>query len=152
MPTLASKTLALPRMTHGAPDGLVQGGAGDEDRREQVGVVAAGERVVDDDALAAEDVDRLAVEAEENAVHRRELGERVDDLGEARLHGGAAAAGLELRGQVDGGDAVGDREPEELRSFRDRGAEPVAVLEGVGALEQRVDRGGSDALCGGSVR
>ena len=44
----------------------------------------------------------------------------------------AAAARLELGGQVDAGDPVLDLEAEELRAARDRGAEAVALLEGVG--------------------
>ena len=100
--------------------------------------------MVDHDSLAAEHVDRLAVEAEDDALHARELRDREGDLGEPRLHRRAAAARLELRGEVDAGDPVVDREPEELRPVGDRRPQAVPLLEGVGPLEQRLERGGAD--------
>ena len=124
MPTFASKTLALPRITTGLSTDWFSAGLVTRIGRQEVGVVAARQRVVDDDPLAAEHVDRLAVEAEEDALHGRELRERVDDLREPRLHRRAAAARLELRGQVDAGDPVLDLEAEELRAVRDRRASP----------------------------
>ena len=55
----------------------------DEDRRQLVVVVGASLRSVEDDALAAEDGDGLALDLEDDRLDRRELGERVDDLRKA---------------------------------------------------------------------
>ena len=56
-------------------------------------------------------VDRLAVELELDAVDRRELGQRVHDLGKAAEDRRRSPTRLELAGQVDGGDPALDRRP-----------------------------------------
>src|SRR3954447_7261314 len=61
----------------GAPRGPVR-----EDDRELVDVVGPIDGLVEEDALAAECLARLAVDLEEDGLHGRELGQGVDDLGE----------------------------------------------------------------------
>ena len=65
-----------------------------------------------------------------------------------RLHRRAAAAGLELLRQVDRGDAVGDRDPEQRRAVGDRRVHRRAGrhLGLVGAGQQLAHRGGRDGL------
>jgi hypothetical protein len=117
----------------------------DEDRGQEISVVLAGDRLVHDHAFAAEHVDSLAVELEEDTLDRGELGERVDDLCDPHVHGRGAAARLELRCEVDRGDAVGHRQAEKLGAGRDLRAHRGRLLPRSRALEQRLHRRGSDA-------
>ena len=124
----------------------------DEDRRQLVVEPRPADRPVEDDPLAAEDRHDRAVDLEQDRVDRRELGQRVDDLGEAELGRRAAAAGRELARQVDRRDAVLDRQPQQLRAGRDRARDRLeAVALDRGAREQRVHRRGRDASVFGTV-
>ena len=120
----------------------------DEDRRQLVVVVLAAHRVVEDHALAAEHGHGFAVELEQDAVDRRELGERVHDLGEPGEDRRAAAAGLELARQVDRRDAVRDRQAEQGRAVGDGGVHrgPGGHLGVVRTLEERAHRRGRHGL------
>ena len=113
----------------------------DEDVRQLVVEVGTTDRAVQDDALAAEDGHGLPVDLEHDRLDGRELGERVDDLGEPIAHRGRAAARVELGGQVDRRDAVLDREAEQIGARRDRrGDRPAAGLLGRRSGQQGVHR------------
>ena len=119
----------------GDPSGVAERGAEgrsvDEHRRQLIGEVRTADGTVQDDPFAAEHGHRLALDLEDDRLDGRELGQRVDDLGEAELHRGRAAARIELGREVDGRDAVLDGQAEQVGAGRDRGTDRrVAVTAG----------------------
>ena len=138
--TVASKTFAVPAIRRGLFYLRTDPGSRYGDRGQQVLVIRPGLRVVENDAFAGEDVDGLPIELEVHSLDRRELGQRVYDLGEAHHRREAAAAGLELRAEINGGDAVLDRDVEELRPLGDRGRDSRRRLHVGRAGEERLER------------
>ena len=73
-------------------------------------------RPIEHDPLRTERGDGAALDLEQDRADGRELGQRVDDLGEPVPGRGGSHRRIELTRQIGRGDAVLDGDPEQLRS------------------------------------